>query len=177
MYQKKLNEILKDHEEWIETNGRMGKRADLHELDFSWADLHGLDLSWADLHGAYLCEADLRDTNFYNANLYGANIYRADIRGANFCGAYLRGAILPKGVYTAGGVGSQQRYTYYDAVNDHVICGCWDDDAGNHLDSFKKRIENIYGPDGKTSNPAHYKAYKAVISYFETCREAYNMGV
>ena len=77
----------------------------------------------------------------------------------------------------AGGAGSEQRYTYYDAINDHVICGCWDDDAGNHLDSFKKRIEVIYGPDGEEPNPAHYKAYRAAIQYFEACREAYIVDI
>lgn len=167
MEQKMLDDILKDHEEWMETNGRNGTRA----------DLHGLDLSWADLHGAYLCGVDLRDTNFYNANLCGADIRRADIRGATFYRANLRGAILPEGVYTAGGVGSHQRNTYYDSINDHVICGCWNDEDGNHLDSFKKRIEDVYGKNGETPNIKHYKAYKAVINYFETCREAYNMEV
>lgn len=96
-----------------------------------------------------------------------------NITGATIENANLRGAIVPEGIYTAGGAGSEQRYTYYDAINDRIICGCWNDDAGNHLDSFKKRIEDIYGPDGKEPNPAHYKAYRAAIQYFEACRKAY----
>ena len=102
------------------------------------------------------------------ADLCGADLYGAYLREAD-----LRGATMPEGIYAAGGVGSRQGYTYYDAINDRIICGCWNDDAGNHLDRFKKRIDDIYGPDGKEPNQAHYKAYRAAIQYFEACRESY----
>lgn len=138
---------------------------------------------WADLRGAYLHNTDFRGADLYKANLRRANLCGANLRGACLRGVYirgvdlkdadLRGAILPKGIYAAGGAGSEQRYTYYDAVNDRVICGCWDDDAGNHLDSFKKRIEDVYGETGRTPNMEHYKAYQAVINYFEVCRDVY----
>ena len=111
--------------------------------------------------------------NGMRAHFRGADLRGARITGATIENANLRGAIMPEGIYTAGGAGSEQRYTYYDAINDRIICGCWDDDAGNHLDSFKKRIEDIYGPDGEEPNPAHYKAYRAAIQYFEACRESY----
>ena len=223
MDQKKINEILRSHEEWVTTSGGKGKRADFHGLNLCCADLEEADLSCAnfcdadlkyanlrdaclykaDLHGAYIsraylrdvdfCGADLRDVDFCHTNLCNAYFSGADLRGANFCGARLReanlynadfhnvnlrkadlhGTILPKGIYTAGGVGSEQRNTYYDAVNDQVICGCWDDADGNHLDSFKKRIEDVYGENGNTPNQKHYKAYQAVINYFESCRDAY----
>ena len=156
MDQEKIDKILHDHKEWLETDGKNGMRA----------NLYGADLSKVALHGANLRVADLR----------GADLRGADLSGARIENANLRGAIMPEGIYTAGGAGSEQRYTYYDAINDRIICGCWDDDAGNNLDSFKKRIEDIYGPDGKEPNPAHYKAYRAAIQYFEACREAYIVG-
>lgn len=197
MEQEKLNKILHDHKEWLETDGKKGMRAHFHGADLSEVDLHGANLRGADLSGAYLRGADLRGAdlsaaylrgaNLYGANLGGANLNGAylcgadlrgaDLRGANLSAAYLRGAIMPEGIYTAGGAGSEQRYTYYDAINDRIICGCWNDDAGNHLDSFKKRIEVIYGPDGKEPNTAHYKAYRAAIQYFEACREAYIVDI
>lgn len=218
MDRKKINEILRSHEEWVTTSGEKGKRANLCDTDLRGANLHDANLNsanlcGADLRGANLCRtdlynanlcrtdlrgaylggaylcvadlhtADLRDTNLRGADLREANLYKADLRGANLGDtdlrgaslyeADLRGAILPKGIYVTGGAGSEQRYTYYDAVNDRVICGCWDDDAGNHLDSFRKRIEDVYGEDGKTPNTKHYKAYQAVIRYFESCRDAY----
>ena len=188
MEQEKLNKILHDHKEWLETDGKKGMCANLRGANLYRANLRG-----ANLRCANLSDANLECTDLYRANLRGANLYRANLRGANlrctnlrnatlssakiqganFFHANFYGADLPLGIYVAGGIGSMRRNTYYDAVNNCVICGCWNDYAGNHLDSFKKRIENIYGPDGKTSNPAHYKAYRAAIQYFEACREAY----
>ena len=188
MEQEHVNKIINAHKEWLETDRKKGMCANLRWANLSGADLRaanlsGADLSWAnlsgaDLGGANLGAADLGAANLRGANLSGADLSGADLRaanlgGADLNGANLRGAIMPEGIYTAGGAGSEQRYTYYDAINDRIICGCWDDDGGNHLDSFKKRIENIYGPDGKEPNPAHYKAYRAAIKYFEACREAY----
>ena len=153
MEQEKLNKIISAHKEWLETDGKKGMCANLRRADLRRADLR---------------EANLRRANLRRADLRGANLRGADLYGAN-----LRGATMPEGIYTAGGAGSAQRYTYYDAINDCIICGCWNDDAGNHLDSFKKRIDDIYGPDGKEPNPAHYKAYRAAIQYFEACRDSY----
>ena len=198
MEQEKLNKIISAHKEWLETDGKNGMRAhfhgaDLSEVDLRGANLSGANLGWADLDGANLGGANLGGANLRGANLSGANLgganlreadlcradlreadlHGADLREADLCRADLYGAIMPEGIYTAGGAGSRQRYTYYDAINDRIICGCWDDNAGNHLGSFKKRIDDIYGPDGKEPNPAHYKAYRAVIQYFEACQEAY----
>ena len=33
-----------------------------------------------------------------------------------------KGAFLPKGIYAVGGAGSEQRYTYYDSINDCIVC-------------------------------------------------------
>lgn len=163
MEQEKLNKIISAHKEWLETDGKKGM----------CANLYGADLHRANLRGANLRYADLRGANLRYANLRNATLSSAKIQEANFFHANFYGADLPSGIYVAGGIGSMRRNIYYDAVNNCVICGCWENDAGNHLDSFKKRIEGIYGPDGKNRNPAHYKAYRAAIQYFEACRKAY----
>ena len=81
-----------------------------------------------------------------------ANLSYADLRDAFLCGVSLREPNLPIGVYQIVGPGSCNRCTTYNSGNDRVTCGCWDDGAGNHLDSFIKRIEEVYGPKGKTPN-------------------------
>ena len=74
---------------------------------------------------------------------------------------------MPNGMYQIVGCGSYNRYTTYDSINDRVICGCWNDGDGNHLESFKKRIEAIYGDKGKTPNAAYYIEYMEAIKFFE----------
>ena len=198
MEKEKIDEILNSHKEWLDTNGKKGKQA-----DFSYANLHGvdfsrLDLSDANFAGATLIETDFHKADLSNANFNHADLSNADLSEANLSGAnlrraiftdadlrkvnlhrtkilkaFLRGAFLPDEIYMIEGAGSRHRCTYYDTINDFVKCGCWDDDAGNHLESFKKRVEGTYGKNGKTPNQKHYKAYQAVINYFEVCRDEY----
>ena len=101
------------------------------------------------------------------ADLRGADLRGAHLQGANLRGADLRDASLPNGIYQIVGCGSYNRCTTYDSINDMVTCGCWDDGGGNHLESFKKRIETIYGDKGEAPNAAYYIEYMAAINFFE----------
>ena len=158
MEKRKLDEILENHAKWL--NGDGGKRADLREANLAGvnlevavldkADLREANLSEANLRSAYLRSADLSGADLHGANLSGADLSGADLHGANLRSAYLRSAYLPTGVYQIVGTGSRNRCTTYDSINDRVICGCWNDDEGNHLDSFAKRIEEVYGAKGKS---------------------------
>ena len=84
-----LNEILRNHKLWVDSDGENGNRANLSYADLSYADLSSTDLSSTDLSGADLSGANLR-----GANLRGANLYRADLHGAILNGTILRGAAL-----------------------------------------------------------------------------------
>lgn len=132
------------------------KEADLHGVDLYGADLHGANLHGANLYGAILCKANLR-----GANLEGANLVRAD----------LWVAYLPTGMYHVVGAGSCNRCTTYNTINDQIICGCWDDGAGNHLNSFIKRIEEVYGINGESPNQIYYAEYMSAISFFKAVNE------
>ena len=121
---------------------------------------------WLETNGrsgekAYLREADLRE----------AYLRGADLRGADLGGADLRGADLSNGAYQVVGSGSVNRCTTYFSVNDMVVCGCWNDGNGNTLESFKKRIESIYGEEGEKPNPLYYQEYRAAIAFFEAVRD------
>ena len=156
MNKEDIELILKKHKEWILTSGEKGERANLRG-----ADLREADLGWANLRGADLREADLG----------WANLRGADLGWANLRGAYLGGVVLPNKVYQVVGAGSTNRCTTYFLENDMVVCGCWNDNDGNTLESFKKRIESIYGEDGKEPNPLYYQEYKAAIAFFEAVRD------
>ena len=101
-----LKIVLAQHELWISSNQKEGKRAHL-EL----TNLQGVDLEKVYLQGANLKEADLQGVDLRNANLQGvdlrnANLQGADLQGANLQGAYLREANLReaylRGAYLQG---------------------------------------------------------------------------
>jgi len=99
--QNELDEILKKHRAWLESDGKEGNRAILRGADLGSANLIGADLrranfSGADLNFADLCSADLR-----GANLFYANLQKADFRGATLSKVYLRGADLTEADLTA----------------------------------------------------------------------------
>ena len=142
------------------------RRADLEGTDLYGANLEGADLERANLEGA-----DLRVADLEGANLHGANLKGADLEGVNLCMADLEGAELPIGVYQIVGPGSCNRCTTYDVINDQIACGCWNDGEGNHLDSFNKRIEMVYGPKGETPNSKYYAEYMSAINFFRAMKE------
>ena len=185
MEKERLYEIIANHGRWLRDEG--GKRADLSGANLYRADLCEADLCEADLHGANLYKANLERANLIGANLHranligadlegadlaeanlcGANLHKANLDGANLEGANLEGTTMPIGIYQIVGPGSCNRCTTYDTVNNQIICGCWDDGAGNHLDSFIKRIEEVYGPKGKTPNSKYYAEYMSAVAFLK----------
>jgi uncharacterized protein YjbI with pentapeptide repeats len=72
MEKEKLQNILKDHELWIESEGEEAKTPDLR-----WANLSGINLERANLRGANLLGAYLEDANLSAVNLEKANLLNA----------------------------------------------------------------------------------------------------
>lgn len=152
------------------------RKTDLHGANLHSADLYGADLYGANLRGANLRHVDLYSANLRKADLYGASLCKADLRGTNLEGANLVradlwGADLPTGMYQIVGPGSCNRCTTYDTINDQIVCGCWDDGKGNHLDSFIDRVESIYGPNGEKPDSVHYTEYMAAIDFFRAMKQ------
>lgn len=87
MDKNELQEILKQHQLWLNNNG--GEKinlqgADLRDIDLRKANLRGANLQgvrlWgADLSFANLSYANLRDADLHNVNLYDANLHYADL--------------------------------------------------------------------------------------------------
>lgn len=143
----------------------------LYDADLTEANLHGVDLSKIQLTKASLYKADLSNANLSEAILSGADLRETDLSGTNLSHADLSGADLPTGMYQIVGPGSYNRCTTYDTINDQIVCGCWDDKKGNHLDSFIDRVENIYGPNRKGSDPLFYAEYMAAITFFTAMKQ------
>ena len=72
-----IQQILDDHQQWLQTEGKEGQKADL-----SKADLQRLDLSGVNLEKANLQEANLPEAGLWAANIRGADFKGADLRDA-----------------------------------------------------------------------------------------------
>lgn len=85
---EELQDILAKHKKWLND-----------EADGVRADLRNVDLSYANMKGANLESADLQDATFAHANLTNVILSGAKLRGAvlrctNLCGAALQFADL-----------------------------------------------------------------------------------
>ena len=102
---EELNEILKNHELWLNREG--GECADLSDTNLRGHILEDAELMYANLSNANLRYADLRyanlryanlelanliDANLKNADLEETNLKYADLRRSNLTGANLKNA-------------------------------------------------------------------------------------
>ena len=162
------------------------RNANLQNADLSGADLSNADFKGADLSGANLCSADLENADLSNAKLLNAKLNEANLNKACLIGADMRytnlkgvllsqadldGACLPDTLYQIVGSGRQNRCTTYDIINDQIICGCWNDNNGNHLTAFENRIKDVYGPKGFNPDSFHYEEYMMAIKFFKMVRK------
>jgi hypothetical protein len=84
--------LLVDHQRWLNSAGRAGKRLEKDELQFNDCDLDGINLSGAQLRYAYFEGGSVRLANFTGADLYRATFASCDVAEANFSQANLRSA-------------------------------------------------------------------------------------
>ena len=168
--QEKLNELVKSHGEWLR-NEDGGKRLYLRVADLRGADLSGAYLNGADLNGADLNGADLSWADLSGADLSWADLSGANLRGANLSGADLSGADLDKKYVQISRIGSRKAMTTYNATDDNIVCGCWNNYKGGTLTEFRARVENIYGKAGDTPNEQYYGEYMAAIEFFKAIRK------
>ena len=128
-------------------------------------------------HGKWLRDeeggkrANLRDADLRGAYLGDADLGGANLRGADLGDANLRGADLDKTYYQVVRIGSRNATTTYCVEDDNVVCGCWNNYKGGTLEEFRKRVESVYGENGKTPNKKYYGQYIAAIEFFEKMAE------
>ena len=114
-------------------------------------------------HGKWLrCENGGERADLSGADLNGANLCEADLSGAN-----LSGADLSKTYYQIVRIGRRNATTTYCVEDDNVVCGCWNNYKGGTLEEFKKRVESVYGKEGKMPHKKYYTQYMAAIEFFE----------
>lgn len=159
--QERLDEIIASHGKWLRDE-EGGERADFSGAYLSRANLSGANLSGANFNRAYLSGADLSGADLERADFSGAYL-----SGANLSNANLSRTVLNKTYYQIARVGSRNATTTYCVEEDKVICGCWNNYKGGTLEEFKKRVESVYGKEGKMPYKKYYDQYMAAIEFFE----------
>ena len=89
-----IKDVLDAHQEWLDSNGKRGEKADLSSGILQEADLHDANLERADLKCARLSVSDLMGANLKGADLSHADLWMSDMKDTNLEGADLRGANL-----------------------------------------------------------------------------------
>jgi uncharacterized protein YjbI with pentapeptide repeats len=91
-----LEDILSAHQKWLDSEGKLGTRANLRGVNLKWIDLHGKNLRLALLEGANLQFAQLKRTNLIDSSLENADL--SDAKGLleeQLAGSNLTAAKLP----------------------------------------------------------------------------------
>jgi len=99
---QELERIFKEHQTWLDSEGKEGneaklrqtnlQKANLTEANLQRANLTKANLQKANLWEANLQEAELRKSNLEEASLFQANLQEADLSDANLQGANLQEA-------------------------------------------------------------------------------------
>jgi uncharacterized protein YjbI with pentapeptide repeats len=72
-----LEEILSSHQKWLESEGKVGERANLSGVNLKYADLSGRNLRLAAVVGANLQFAQLKGANLIDSSLENADLSEA----------------------------------------------------------------------------------------------------
>ena len=121
MTSEELQNIIKSHEKWLNSDGGSGERANLYYADLSDfnlrnINLHRANLSRADLRNANLRNADLCDANLSYADLSNADLSNAKLIDTDLCHTILRGTDLSyANLYNANLIGAN--------LNNAILCG------------------------------------------------------
>ena len=94
MYNKKLNDIINAHSQWLRSKGEKGSCADFSGLDLRGVNFNNKNLSYANFSNSNLQRADLTKIKLISANLTGAHLEYANLSKANITSANLTGAHL-----------------------------------------------------------------------------------
>lgn len=89
---KEIDRLLSEHQLWLSSKGRAGKRLDREELRFKDLNLDGVDFSKARLPYAHFEGGNVRGARFTGAYLHSATFNACDVGGTDFTGADLRWA-------------------------------------------------------------------------------------
>lgn len=132
----KLARALLDHQRWLSSDGRFGKRLECDpDTQFVDCDLEGMDFSGAELRYAYFQGGSARGARFVGANLAHSTFDSCDVEGADFRGANLSWARFFTNHDKAGFEGATLRHT------------AWNREEGKRNDELFQKLMSPNAPD------------------------------
>ena len=159
-----LQHVLHEHAQWIKSEGKSGKRANL-----SWSDLCGANLSVADLTGADLRGAVLRGSVLSEADLRGSDLRGADLRESVLSGIVLSGA---EGAFVTITCPSDGAFIGWKKCRgDLIVKLLIPEDArrlsgtGRQCRCDKAKVLDIQTMDGKPTGTTAYSTYCSDFAY------------
>lgn len=93
---EELEAIIKQHEDWVETEGKIGEQANLNKINLACTNLSNRNLEGIKLSGSNLYKANLEGTNLKKATLRGSIFVQANLKNAKLNSAILEGAVFRK---------------------------------------------------------------------------------
>ena len=159
--------------DWVSIWRCKAINASMNDAGLFDSHINGCDFRDGKFKGTNFSDVKLINTDLSSAILTSANMQTTHLgKNVRIATANVYGLIPPSGMMITAGLGSENRYTAYDAVNDVVCCGCWEGDT-NSLDEFHARVEHIYGEDGVKPNELYYTQYMMLIDTFVNYRAIY----
>lgn len=148
--------------------------ASMSDAGLRYSHIKGCDFRDGKFKGTRFFYVKLLNTNLSSAILTSANMRDTHLgKGVRIVAANIYGLIPPRGMMVVAGLGSENRYTAYDAVNDVVCCGCWEGNT-NSLDEFQARVEYVYGDDSvEPNNELYYTQYMMLVDTFVNYKAIY----
>lgn len=146
----------------------------LRSADLYSANLYGANLSKTNLRGAYMNRAEMSCANLHGSDLREADLsdtslYNADLCGARIAGVNLKGARLTARILQLGPIGIRKEYAFYNASENRVEYGHWNNEKGGTLEEFEEYIE-AENPKENEGRLEYRHECLAAIAYFKTIR-------
>lgn len=91
-----LNEIIRLHKKWLESNGNHGERADLRNADIRGADITYQDLNRVNFGGSIITNCDFTGTDLRGCHFHGTDIIDCQLRSCDLRAAIFKGCLLKR---------------------------------------------------------------------------------
>ena len=151
------------------------KHTKLHISKFKNCEAAGSNFSCSELPTCEFISTNLQDCSFKKASTHqtrfeNCDLTNAKLEDANPVTALFKDSVLPEGFYSV----NSGKEIVYDAKNDHIYTGTYNNYKGNKLEDYEKDVKKHYETFSEDfQNIEAYQREKAMIELFKEIRKNY----